>query len=106
MNQYPFDRNLYNETDVLDYYVAAIEYRNDHKDQSAKIALHAFRRTNPKGMLSFTADEKLERLRYEFGALEAPGWSEDETKNLEESQDEAWKYVLNLVEKAKKNETA
>ena len=102
MNQYPFDKNLYNEIDVLDYYAAAIEYRSDHKEQSVEIALHVFRKTNPKGMLPFTASDKLERLRYEFGALEAPGWSEDETKTLEESQDQAWEHVLDLVEKAKK----
>jgi hypothetical protein len=105
MNQYPFERSLHNELDVLDYYSDAINYRNRHKDQSLDIALHVFRRTNPKGMLSFAPSERLMQLRFEFGALEAPGWSKDETKTLEESEDEAWQYLLNLIKKAKKSGT-
>lgn len=53
--------------------------------------------------LPFPLGGKTNRLRDEFGALEAPGWSEDETKSLEESQDEAWDFVFDLVNKAKKN---
>ena len=105
MNDYPFDRSLFSESEALDYYSDAIQYRNTHKDESVEIALHVFRRTNPNGMLSFPVSEAFERLRYEFAALEAPGWSEDETKSLEESQDEAWDFVLDRVNKAKKNRT-
>jgi hypothetical protein len=102
MNRYTFDRSLFSERDFLEYYLDAINYRNDHKDESVEIALHVFRRTNPNGMLSFSASRELERLRFEFGALEAPGWSNDEKKTLEESQDEAWSYVAEMVEKQKK----
>lgn len=105
MNHYPFDRNLWNEPEALDYYIDAIQYRNAHKDESTEVALHVFRRTNPNGMLSFLASKEFQGLRYEFGALEAPGWSDDETKSLEESEDEAWDYVFGLVNKFKKSRT-
>jgi hypothetical protein len=104
-HDYPFDRSLFSEPEALDYYIDAIRCRNTHKDESVEIALHVFRRTNPKGMLSFPVSEAFKRLRYEFAALEAPGWSEDETKSLEESQDEAWDFALGLIRKAKKKGT-
>jgi hypothetical protein len=105
MNNYPFDRNLTNESEVLDYYIDAINYRNAQKEESAVIAMHVFDRTHPILMLTFPIDDTTDSLRNEFGALEAPGWSEDETKSLEESEDEAWEYVHGLVNKAKQNRT-
>ena len=105
MNNYLFDRNLRNESEALDYYADAIQYRNTHKTDSVEIALHVFRRTNPNGMLLFPVSKEFQDLRNEFAALEAPGWSDDETKSLEESEDEAWDYVFGLVNKFKKSRT-
>lgn len=103
MSQYPFDRILSKESDVLDYFINAIQYRNMHKDRSADIAMHVFDMTHPKLRLTFPIDSKTNQLRDEFGALEAPGWSEDETKSRKESEDEAWNLVLDLVRNAKKD---
>jgi len=105
MDTYEFDRPLTSEEDALDYYVAAIQYRNKHKDRSIDIALHVFRRTNPKGMLSFPVSDNFERIRYEFASLEAPGMPEDDEKDPDEYVDDIWQLLLNRVEEAKKSRT-
>lgn len=97
MNEYPFDRKIENEVELLHYYLDAINYRNNHKNLSVEVALHVFRRTNSDGMLSFKVSEAVKKIRFEFGALEHPGWSDDESKSLEESEDEAWDYVFDMV---------
>jgi hypothetical protein len=104
MKTYPFDRRLPNESEVLEYYIDAIKYRDGHKDESLEIATHVFDKTHTL-QLGFSVDESMDRLRDEFGALEAPGWSKDETKSLEESEEEAWNYVSNLINKVKKSRT-
>jgi len=105
MSEYPFDRSLSNETEVLDYYVDAIHYRNAHKDESPDIAIHVFDRTHPKIRLSFPTSSEIDKLRDEFGALEAPGMPEDNEKNPDEYIDEVWMRLLNLVNKAKEKRT-
>lgn len=81
------NRELLNETDVLDYFVDAINFRNSHKDQSTDIATQVFNRTHAT-MLPFTLSKEAERLRFEFGALEAPGMPEDETLPTPDYDDE------------------
>lgn len=105
MNHYPFDRNLSNEADVLNYYIDAIHYRNEHKDQSTGIAMHVFDMTHPQGMLSFPVSQEVEGLRFEFGALEAPGMPEDDEQPVENYDDMLWTRLFNLIDKAKKNRT-
>lgn len=105
MKTYPFDRDINNKAELLEYYLDAISYRNKHKELSKDIALHVFGRTNSNGMLSFEVPENIVKVRFEFGALEYPGWSDDESKDLEESEDEAWQYVLDMVNNQIKNGT-
>lgn len=102
MKQYPFDRDLTSESDVLDYYVDAIHYRNSHKSESTEIAIHVFNRTHPKVRLSFAINRKVERLRDEFGALEAPGMPEDDTEDPNDYSDRLWARLLNLTENEKR----
>lgn len=105
MNKYPFDRSLSNESEVLDYYIDAIQYRNSHKDESPEIAMHVFDKTHPITQLSFPISEETDQLRDEFGALEAPGMPEDDEKDPDEEVDELWLRLLNLVNKVKENKT-
>lgn len=101
MRQYPFDRNLANELDVLNYYSDAIYYRNAHKSESVDIAVHVFDRTHPKGRLSFPISAEVDRLRDEFGALEAPGMPEDDEKDPDEYVDEVWQLLDDRVKEIK-----
>lgn len=105
MKQYPFDRDLAGESDVLDYFAAAIQYRNAHKNESADIAMHVFDRTHPRGRLTFPIGAEIDRLRDEFGALEAPGMPDNDTQSFEDHEDEVWLRLLNLIEDAKKSRT-
>lgn len=102
MKQYPFDRNITDESDVLDYYIDAINYRNAHKDESVDIAMHVFDRTHPKSRLSFPISTAIERLRDEFGALEAPGMPENDDEDPSDHIDRLWSRLLNLVENEKR----
>jgi hypothetical protein len=105
MNNYPFDRSLHSESEALDYYIDAIQYRNTHKAESSEIALHVFRRTNPNGMLSFRTSKGFDYLRNGFVTLEVPGMPLDNDKDPDEYVDELWEYLLNKIKKAKKSRT-
>lgn len=93
------------ESDVLDYFIDAIQYRNAHKNESAAVAMHVFDRTHPKGRLSFPVDSEIEQLRYGFGALEAPGMPEDDEKDPDEYIDDVWQLLMDRVKETKKNRT-
>jgi hypothetical protein len=105
MKEYPFDKNLSNELEVLDFFEAAIRYREDHKAQSSEIAVHVFDKAHPKPQLSFPIADDIDNLRNEFGALEAPGMPEDDDKDPDEYDDELWTRLNNLVTKAKEKRT-
>lgn len=100
MKEYPFDKNLLNESDVLDYYVTAIQYRNTHKAESAEIAMHVFDKTHQM-WLPFPVSDEADRLRDEFGALEAPGMPENDEKDPDEEVDELWLRLLNMINEIK-----
>ena len=105
MKNYPFDKQLSNEREVLDYFIAAILYRNDHKAESPSIAIHVFDMTHPLLKLSFPISTITDRLRDEFGALEAPGMPEDDNKDPEEDIDESWVRLYKLIIEAKKQDS-
>ncbi|MDK2899426.1 MAG: hypothetical protein PWQ10_613, partial [Patescibacteria group bacterium] len=60
------------ENDLINFYLNVIDYRNRHKNKSAKIAMYAFNKTHPMN-LPFSLSDNLTSIRFEFGALEAPG---------------------------------
>ena len=101
MTQYPFDRTITNELEVLDYYLDAIKYRNAHKAVSGEIALEVFDRTRYQGRLPFTLSKEAEQLRYEFRSLEAPGAPDNYEQDYSEYEDELWKHLYNLIVKLK-----
>jgi len=101
MERYPFDRKLFNEADILNYYSDAIHYRNEHKEQSASIAMHVFDKTHPKNALTFPISSAVDRLRDEFGALEAIGTPEDDALSMEDHENEVWLRLLDLIQKEK-----
>lgn len=64
--------NLNNQQQVLELYQVAITARNLSPEDSTKIAILAFDATHPSN-LNFQPSNDLEKLRFEMGALEAPG---------------------------------
>jgi hypothetical protein len=104
MKKYPFDRTLSNETELLDYFIEAIQYRIAHKDRSVEIAVHVFDKTHPSHV-SFSWGKALDDLRFEFIALEAPGMPKNDDKDPDEYDDELWQRLLILVNDAKKKQT-
>lgn len=96
MSSYTFDRIINSETDVFEMYRDAIEYRFRHKDQSRQIALHCFDITRSNNGVKYSAD--IERLRYEMGALEAPGMPEDDNLDPDEYDDRLWSRLRYLTE--------
>lgn len=97
MHSYPFDRALGNTTELLNFYSDAIHYRNSHKAQSSEIAQYVFNATHPTIRLTFPVDTGLDRLRDEFGALEAPGMPMDDTVDPDEDEDRLWERLLTIV---------
>lgn len=83
--------------DVLAYFDEAIHIRELYPEDSEIIARAVFDHTHPS-LLSFRLDEKLLRLRDEFGALEAPGLSGDDS-DPDMYRDELWQRLKNLVNK-------
>lgn len=63
-------RQLQNQADVLDFFTEAVKYRNQHASESEAIALFVFDQSHPAAT-GFELDQKLEQIRFEFGALEA-----------------------------------
>ncbi len=58
-------------------------------------------RTNTNGMLSFPVNKAIEELRYEFGALEAPGSSEDDSQSNESYNDQVWMTLYSRITEMK-----
>lgn len=86
------------EEELIKFYIYAIDYRNRHKDQSTNIALFTFNASHPS-RLPFVLSEGLTSIRFEFGALEAPGMPEDNTISIEDYDDQLWDRLLKLVRK-------
>ena len=81
------------EEELIKFYISAIDYRNKHKDKSADIAQFVFDASHPSN-LPFKSSEELTSLRFEFGALEAPGLPEDNTISIEDYDDQLWDRLL------------
>ena len=63
---------LNNQQQVVELYRATIATRNLLPRDSDKIAIIAFNATHPS-KLNFKPSDDLKKLRFELGALEAPG---------------------------------
>ncbi len=101
MTNYPINRELLNDLDILDYYLDAIVYRNTHKDVSREVALDVFNTTHPITQLSFAPNKEVSDLRFSFSALEAPGAPDDYEQDYDEYEDELWKHLYDLIIKLK-----
>lgn len=88
---------LKNEDDVLRFFQHAIAYRENHKDESEAIAQFVFDATF-EGNLDTQLSPALENIRYEFGALEAPGTSDKDEEN-EVFEDKLWQKLSQIVKK-------
>lgn len=73
---FEYSKPLKSVRNILDLYIEAISYRENHKHQSKQIARFVFYVVHFDRIL-FELLEELEILRYEFGALEAPGLGND-----------------------------
>ena len=67
---------LQTQDDVLNFFQEAIVYRETHKSESEEIARFVFDATH-RTKINVPLSTELEKIRYEFGALEAPGQPED-----------------------------
>lgn len=90
------DKELRNESELISYYLEAIEIRTLHPELSEEIAREVFDQTHPS-TLPFIVNDDTQRLRDEFGALEAPGLPDDYT-NPDVYREQLWqrlKYIVN-----------
>ena len=88
------------EIDLIRFYGAAIDFRNVHKEHSADIALYVFDATNQTAELHFHPAADLVAIRYEFGALEAPGTPNDPDMSYQDFDDMLWERLHQLVKAA------
>ena len=92
---------LNNQQQVVDLYRVAIATRSLSPRDSDKIAIATFNATHPS-KLNFQPSDKLEKLRFELGALEAPGdfltYPEHTFVNQEEFEDFLWARFSKLVD--------
>lgn len=92
--------NFKTRADILTFFSRAIEYRENHKKESGKIAQFVFDTTH-KSRLGELFDDDIEFLRNEFGALEAPGLPPDKMTG-DEYVDCLWGRLEVMVEKHQK----
>lgn len=71
----PYD--FKHEQDILSFFNEAILYRQNHKEESEKIALFVFDKTH-ESKLGLLYNKRIDTIRNEFGALEAPGMPDDD----------------------------
>jgi hypothetical protein len=90
--------NFKTPDDVRRFFREAIEYRQTHKDESERIALYVFDMAH-EPRLGFPLPDNLKAIRYEFGALEAPGWPEDDSVDPDEFIDSLWSRLSALIER-------
>lgn len=98
--EYQLTKPLDNQQQVVELYRVAIATRNLLPRDSDKIAIMAFNATHPS-KLNFKPSDDLEKLRFELGALEAPGdfstYTERTFVNQEEFEDFLWDRFGELV---------
>lgn len=88
---------LLTQGEVLAYFSDAIRTQEANPEASELIAHTVFDHTHPS-LLSFELSDEVLQLRDEFGALEAPGFPEDDS-DPDAYRDQLWKRVKNLVNK-------
>ncbi len=98
------DYEVKNDDDATKLFIEAIKFRDDQKNMSADIARYVFAQTQP-AKIGFELRKDLSDLRYEFTALEAPGWPPGwpnmNEMSPEKYDDFLWDRLLNLVVQAK-----
>ena len=98
-------KSLYEKADlstnegILDFYREVLNYRASHKAHSEEIARLAFDVTYSISS-DVAIDERIKGIRYEFGALEAPGRS-DNDMHEGEYVDSLWVRLAMLVDEAR-----
>lgn len=88
---------LSNQEDLVNYFAKAIQLREQHRDQSEEIARQVFDNTHP-ALLSFEVNDRLQKIRNEFGALEAPGLLDNDS-DPDAYRDDLWRRLKNLINK-------
>lgn len=86
--------------DIFSFFNRAILYRNNHKEESGKVARFVFDTTH-KSKLGSLYSENIDSIRNEFGALEAPGRPADNS-DLNEFIDHLWDRLRLIIEEGKK----
>jgi hypothetical protein len=92
------DADLSSDEGVLNFYKSVLKYRDLHKDRSEEIARFTFDSTFEVSS-RLAIDEKVKKIRYEFGALEAPGSLDNVPDG--EYVDMLWARLAGLVDDAK-----
>lgn len=83
-------------SEVLDLYGAALAYRNLNPGESQAIALFVFDASH-----GVTMGPDMTKLRYEFGALEAPGMPADSTMDPYVYENYLWSRLEEMFDKLK-----
>ena len=84
---------------VLDFYKEMLNYRTLHKACSNEIARFSFDTTYVISS-DVKIDERIKDIRYEFGALEAPGQPDDDMYE-DGYVDSLWARLSGLVDKVR-----
>lgn len=84
------------EKELIDFYIAAIKYRNNNKEKSTEIAKFIFDASHELN-LNFKLSDKLSSIRFEFGSLEAPGNPEDENISPDTYDDILWDRLFQTI---------
>lgn len=92
--------NISTEDDLFKFFNEAIEYRDAHKQESRKIAIFVFDNTHP-AITNIPLNDDLERIRFEFGALEAPGSPEADI-DRDKYDDKLWRRLSDMISETNK----
>ncbi|MGD8374282.1 MAG: hypothetical protein PVI21_05520 [Candidatus Woesebacteria bacterium] len=90
--------NFKNKQDIISFFNEALLYRQSHKNQSEKIACFVFDTTH-ESKIGLLYNKRIDTIRNEFGALEAPGLP-DNNQDPDEFADYLWSRLGLLVKEA------
>lgn len=99
VKDYPFDNIIGGRATLRAYFLAAISYRNVHRAESTAVARHVFDRTHPAS-LGFPLTRTQETIRFEFGALEAPGTPNIPGETQTSFEDACWNRLRRMVKQS------
>ena len=95
--------NLKNRRDIFLFFNEALAYRKSHQEESERIALFVFDTTH-EDKLGKIYDQKIEKIRNEFGALEAPGMPKN-GQDADNFREKLWDRLARIVHETElKNE--